>query len=269
MQATQGAFDTRSCRWVKPVDITFTLTLMIAPAISGCESDKVATESADRTPAITSQHRDETTSSADDAVTCLKTWKDVDEMAYQAVDQSNFDRALNIWRQSARDGNQLSELSLCLFHMSQSTPVRYRDYDEAFDICSSLAVGGFSSMQYILAKMYGAGVGVEKDKSTALYWFNQAAQGGDETSQYITGLAYLTGNGLPKDFVLAYKWLNVAAGNGVEKAVEARDVAASLLTRSELSEAQKLTRDYEPRLPQGHDFEKDCSKWLAQGQKSY
>lgn len=269
VEGNSRGFGRQKSRREKSVALALALILMIAPTMSGCESDSASTASVDRRDTVTIQQKDKTDDNVSDTVTCFKTMMEVNKMAEEAERRAEYDRALDIWRKSAKDGNQFSELSLCVFHMSQSTPVRYRDHDEAFDVCSSLAVDGLPSMQYVLARMYAAGVGVEKNMSTALYWFKEAAEGGDETSQYFTGLAYLSGNGLPKDLVLGYKWLNLAAGNGVEKAVEARDAAASLLTRSELSEAQKLTRAYAPRPPQGRDFDKNCSKWLAQGQKSY
>jgi TPR repeat protein len=268
VEGNSEGFRHQKSRW-KSVEIALVAILMIAPTIAGCEGDKAGTASADRSDTIASQQKEKAANSVSDVVAWFRTMREVDEMAHEAARHSDFERALEIWRNSAGDSNQFSMASLCLFHMSESTPVMYRDYDEGFKICSSLAIDDFTMAQYALGRMYWAGFGVEKNHTTALYWFNAAAEGGDAESQYFTGLAYLSGNGLPKDLVLGYKWLNLAAGSGFEKAVEARDAAASLLTRSELSEAQKLTRSYAPRPVQRRDFAKDCSKWVAQGQKSY
>jgi hypothetical protein len=204
--------------------------------------------------------------SLQDLNTCIDTMREVDEMGHAAARRGDFERALQIWRASSSDGNENSQTSLCIFHMMETTPTIYRDHDEGFDICSSLALDGAAGAQYVLARMYGAGIGVEKDETKALYWFNRAAEGGDEQAQFTVGLSYLAGTGVPKDLVLAYKWLNLAAGNGVEKAHEWRDLVASSLTRSELSEAQTLTRSYTPHPISGRDI---CSKWLAQRQEFY
>ena len=51
---------------------------------------------------------------------------------------------------------------------------------------------------------------------------------------------------MPQDFVLAYMWLNLAAARGFGVAAMDRDRVARVMTRSDISEAQRLTREWQP-----------------------
>jgi uncharacterized protein len=99
--------------------------------------------------------------------------------------------------------------------MTDTTPARYRDENEAY-ILFRTSGNGFSGMQYILARMYMSGIGVERNAAQARYWFENAAEGGDADAQFILGLLYSAGRGAPRDLVLAYKWFNLAAAKGFE-----------------------------------------------------
>jgi TPR repeat protein len=55
---------------------------------------------------------------------------------------------------------------------------------------------------------------------------------------------YLNGWGVPKDYVLAYMWWNLAAAQGHENAVKVRDLVAGVMTPADISEAQRLAREW-------------------------
>jgi uncharacterized protein len=52
------------------------------------------------------------------------------------------------------------------------------------------------------------------------------------------------GQGLPVDTVLAHMWLSIAADVGGEGANDARDRIASKMTSEEISEGEKLAREW-------------------------
>jgi TPR repeat protein len=156
----------------KPSETALALILVTAPLLVACGSEELATG---ETSLVPNQEDHDDDYALRDLRLCLETMKEVDEIAHAAAHRGDFDRALKVWRGSARDGNVFSWGSLCIIHMSQSTPTRYRDYNEGFEACSSLALEDNATAQYALGRMYGAGLGVEKNETEALYWFKEAA----------------------------------------------------------------------------------------------
>jgi hypothetical protein len=169
MLTTAEGFRQRRCRGIaaKRTGTLLALSLVIAPLLLACGTDGAGSAGSSET--IVRETHSETNNEVNDTVACFHTMKAVNDMGHAAEDRGDFNRALEIWRKSARDGNEFSQASLCIFHVSESTPLQYRDYKEGFDICSSLAVHGFSFAQYVLARMYAAGLGVKKDQTEASY----------------------------------------------------------------------------------------------------
>jgi TPR repeat protein len=62
---------------------------------------------------------------------------------------------------------------------------------------------------------------------------------------------YGTGQGVPEDIVLAYMWWNLAAAQGVEDAQDNKDIAESRMTREQIAEAQRLSREWIEAHPPG------------------
>ncbi len=63
---------------------------------------------------------------------------------------------------------------------------------------------------------------------------------------------YDNGQGVTQDFVQAHILLNIAAssflpGENRDKAVKNRDIAAERMTPAQISEAQKLAREWRPK----------------------
>jgi uncharacterized protein len=95
---------------------------------------------------------------------------------------------------------------------------------------------------------------VPQDYSEAVKWYRLAADQGDAQAQCNLGLMYAAGHGVPQDYVSAYVWLNLAAAEfpnsekaNRDSAVQARDLAASKLTPTQIAEAQKLAREWKPK----------------------
>ncbi len=84
------------------------------------------------------------------------------------------------------------------------------------------------------------------DYAQAVKWFRLGADQGYAYAQHNLGNRYYNGQGVPQDYVLAHMWFNLAAAQGVEAAVKNRDVTASEMTPDQLTEAQRLARDWKP-----------------------
>jgi len=126
------------------------------------------------------------------------------------------------------------------------------DYAAAAAWFRRAADQGLSSAQYNLGLLYEAGRGVPKDDAEASAWLRKSADQGDPYAQFALGRLYALGNGVPQDYVQAHMWLNLAAarlpaGLDRDEAVKARDAVMGGLPLAQLSEAQRLAREWVAR----------------------
>ena len=61
---------------------------------------------------------------------------------------------------------------------------------------------------------------------------------------------YAFGTGVPEDIVLAYMWFNLAAAQGHERARGQKEFTESFMTREQIAEAQRLSREWIETHPQ-------------------
>jgi TPR repeat protein len=141
-----------------------------------------------------------------------------------------------------------------------------KDFLEAQKWYLRAAEQGHMPSQVSLAGAYGSGDGVERDYNNAAKWYLRAANQGYFVAQYSLAMMLEQGQGVPQDQVLAYMWYNLAASHAAPRtetspdqlsrsimlmnlqgAAESRDGLAKKMTRSELAEAQKLTREWKPK----------------------
>ena len=101
--------------------------------------------------------------------------------------------------------------------------------------------------QYNLGVMYANGRGVLQNYREAFKWWTKAAEQGDASAQFNLGLMYHNGQGVPEDYVQAYKWWNLAAAQGLERAKDGRDFIRTIMSPSQVAEAQRLSREFVPR----------------------
>jgi len=94
--------------------------------------------------------------------------------------------------------------------------------------------------------MYYFGQGVPKDPAQSAKWYRRAAEQGSAPAQFSLGFKYYNGEGVQKSVALAYMWFNLAAAQGDEKAANSRDSLAAEMTREQIAEAQKRSRDWKP-----------------------
>ena len=125
-----------------------------------------------------------------------------------------------------------------------------QDYQEAAKWNRLAAEQGHASAQNNLGFMYGEGEGVAQDYQEAVKWFRLAAEQGDAMAQYNLGGQYALGEGVPQDYVQAHKWFNLAASRTTPEEAgdyrSARDEVAKKMTASQVAEAQRLAREWQP-----------------------
>ena len=115
-----------------------------------------------------------------------------------------------------------------------------------------LAKQGHATAQYNLGVFYAKGLGVAQDDAEAVKWYRKAAEQGVADAQYNLGSMYYDGQGVTQDYVQTHMWLNVAAssfppGKDRDKALKERDRVAKKMTPAQISEAQKLAREWRPK----------------------
>lgn len=81
-----------------------------------------------------------------------------------------------------------------------------------------------------------------QDTAQAGEWYGKSAAQGYADAQYRLGLLYMQGNGIARDFVQAYRYLNMAASQKHEAAKVARDALEEKMEKSDISQAQSLSR---------------------------
>jgi uncharacterized protein len=125
------------------------------------------------------------------------------------------------------------------------------DYAAALRLLPPLALQGDPLAKRLLGFMYSEGKGTPQDFEKAAGWFWSAAEMGDAASQAVLGGMYIRGEGVARNYVQAHKWLNLAAtrlpASGRDDIVRLRDEVAARMTRTEIVEAQRLAREWNPR----------------------
>ena len=106
---------------------------------------------------------------------------------------------------------------------------------------------GDSNAQYMLGLAYDVGVGATQDFAMAATWYRKAAERGHAGAQFNLGHLYADGRGVTQDFVQAHMWLNLAAAGSQAGARTERDLVAKRMTRSQLAEALRLAREWQPK----------------------
>ena len=91
-----------------------------------------------------------------------------------------------------------------------------------------------------------------QDYAQAAKWIRLAADQANAWAQGMLGIMYQAGDGVPQDYVEAHKWFNLSAAWAPdadirERAVKARDELASMMTPAQVAEAQRMSREWQPK----------------------
>jgi TPR repeat protein len=125
------------------------------------------------------------------------------------------------------------------------------DYATALRLLKPLAEQGFAEAQYNLGFLYDEGEGVTQDYAEAAKWYRLAAEQGFADAQYNLGFLYDQGEGVTQDYVLAHMWWDLAAARGNENAaIDRDDLAAHKMTSDQITEAQRMAREWKPTTGQ-------------------
>ncbi len=91
---------------------------------------------------------------------------------------------------------------------------------------------------------------VPEDLAEAVRWFRRAAEQGNAGAQFNLGTMYVRGRGVPEDLVLAYMWWDLSAAQGIELAQGNKGRIEQRMTREQIAEAQRLSREWIETHPQ-------------------
>jgi TPR repeat protein len=155
------------------------------------------------------------------------------------------------FRMAAEQGNMFAQNALGA-HYAAGIGVS-EDDAEAVQWWLLAAEQGLALAEFNLGLKYDSGEGVPQDHAEAARWFRLAAEQGHLGAQEFLGAKYWIGMGVVQDYVQSHMWLHLAAsrltGEDREKAVEAGDSVALLMTPAQIAEAQRLAREWETAHP--------------------
>ena len=111
-----------------------------------------------------------------------------------------------------------------------------------------LAEQGNADAQFNLGSLYYQGWGVPQDYKEAAKWFRKAADQNHVYAQATLGTIYAEGvqGVIEKDYPQALMWFIFAASRGDMEAMEFRDTLATRMTPAQITEAQRLAREFKP-----------------------
>jgi TPR repeat protein len=119
---------------------------------------------------------------------------------------------------------------------------------QKFQVWLDLAKNGNAVAQVELALWYEFGKSGEADFVKAATWYSRAAEQGYWNGQFGLAFLYERGFGVPQDYVLAYKWYNLAAAQGDTTSRDSREQISKKMTAQQITEAQSLTRTWQPKI---------------------
>jgi TPR repeat protein len=157
----------------------------------------------------------------------------------------------SIWfRKAAEQGSVDAQALLCAHYVDGSGVPK--DSVQAAIWCRKAAEQGDAFAQFDLGSAYETGDGVPQDHALAASWYHKAADQGYTDAQFNLGRLYYLGTGVRKDYGEAYFYFSLAsAGRSYEnaearraKAQQSRDLAATKLTKRQLSQQQDRAAEW-------------------------
>jgi tetratricopeptide (TPR) repeat protein len=173
------------------------------------------------------------------------------------------------WYRKAADQNEVTA-ECCLgdcYAKGQGVP---QDYEEAVKWYRKAADQGDVSAQWQLGYFY---LSISKNYEEAVKWYQRAANQNDAYAQDVLGQLYRDGKGTTTNLAVAYKWFNLASSQGYVNpgyakmanlaaslppeaalyvkpgypdAKSERDSVAVLMTPEQITEGQRLSREFQP-----------------------
>jgi len=177
------------------------------------------------------------------------------EDATKAYEHGDYKTAYRLFGPLAEQGIPEAQYNLVvMYRKGQGVP---EDYIAAAKWCKKAAEQGYAPAQSSLGVMYIKGQGVPQDYAEAAKWLGKAAEQEYPPAMYNLGVMYKNGQGVLQDNLFAHMWFNLAASlypsSQKEYRGEAeteRDAIATKLTPSQVSEAQRMAREWKPKKEQ-------------------
>ena len=154
-----------------------------------------------------------------DAENILQKANELENQAYQLVEEGKYEEALQLRLKAGELGNAVA-LSNLGWHYEYGKGVE-PDAQKAFSYYKKSAELGFDFAQRKTGICYEDGFGVEPDTTEALNWYLKAAEQGHAESQYAVGICYLNGLGVDENASEAVKWFRKSAEQGFDQAQKA------------------------------------------------
>ena len=149
-------------------------------------------------------------------------------------------------RKAAEGGDAAAQNNLgLLYYEGKGVPQDYRQAKQWFE---EGAKQGHAGAQTNLGTLYLHGEGAPQSDRMALFWLSQAAEQKDALACAKLGLMYVQGRGVLQDYIQAHMWYNLSAAQGETRSAEARDALAQRMTPAQIAEAQRLAREWKPRM---------------------
>ena len=171
-----------------------------------------------------------------------------------AYDKGDYATALAEFLPLAERGDAIAQLRLgYMYEFGRGVP---QNDKEAIRWFCAAAEQGNENAQFTLGFLYevgiyevGIGRGVRQDYKEAVRWYGMAAEQGNASAQFFLGCMYEEGWGVAQDYIQAHMWFNLAAANvfGNDEMAKRRDSVASKMTPEQISEAQRLAREWKPK----------------------
>jgi len=161
---------------------------------------------------------------------------------WDAYYQGEYKLALGKWKPIAELGDALVQFTLGTMY-SEGKGVT-QNYQEAIKWYRLAAEQGNAEAQYNLGWVYANGDGVKQDYKEAGKWWRLATAKGDSLAPFYLGGMYADGEGVSQDYIQASKWFIVAGANGNKKGYQYRDIIKKEMTSEQISEAQKLAKEW-------------------------
>ncbi len=167
--------------------------------------------------------------------------------AQAAYDRGKYAVALDLWQPLAEQGDPEAQTGLGNMYLGGYGVAR--DEAAAMAWFAKAAKQGHANGQLSLGSLYYA----RKDYGTAAAWYRRAAEQGNAVAEIRLARQYAEGVGLPRDDVQAFKWFTIAAARAADSyartnAAKGRDTTATKLTPVQVAEAERLARDWKPKM---------------------
>ena len=161
----------------------------------------------------------------------------------QGVPQ-NYEEAMKWFRLAAEQGDAGAQSVLGSLYANGQGMLH--DYAEAAKWLRKAADQGNAAAQANLGVLYRDGQGMPQDYAEAAKWFRKAADQSVAEARYNLGAMYANGQGMPQNVVRALMWFYLSAAQGNQNAVKSRDIFTGHMTPAQITEAQKLAREWKP-----------------------